>query len=50
MAPIGAKLCQSAFQVIPDISFFDVEMKLLTIVFFTKILTSNPEQAALEEL
>ena len=23
MAPIGAKLCQNAFQVIPDISFFD---------------------------
>ena len=23
MAPIGSKLCQNAFQVIPDVSFFD---------------------------
>ena len=23
MAPIGAKLCQNAFQTIPDVSFFD---------------------------
>ena len=27
MAPIGAKLCQNAFQVIPDISFFDAKKK-----------------------
>ena len=26
-APIGLKLCQNAFQTIPDISFFDVEKK-----------------------
>ena len=25
MAPIGAKLCQNAFQVIPELSFFDIE-------------------------
>ena len=25
MAPIGLKLCQNAFQMIPDVSFFDVE-------------------------
>ena len=27
MAPIGLKLCQNAFQTIPDISFFDAEKK-----------------------
>ena len=27
MAPIGAKLCQNAFQVIPDVSFFDAGNK-----------------------
>ena len=27
IAPIGAKLCQNAFQVIPDISFFDAQKK-----------------------
>ena len=25
MAPFGLKLCQNAFQTIPDISFFDAE-------------------------
>ena len=25
MAPIGLKLCQNAFQTIPDVSFFDVK-------------------------
>ena len=39
MAPIGAKLCQNAFQVIPDISFFDTHkhcwrQKLLSEKFF----------------
>ena len=27
MAPIGSKLCQNAFQVIPDVSFFDAKNK-----------------------
>ena len=30
MAPIGLKLRENAFQVIPDISFFDVEKKIET--------------------
>ena len=25
MAPIGSKLCQNAFQVIPELSLFDIE-------------------------
>ena len=32
MAPIGSKLCQNAFQVIPDVSFFDAGF------FFSKFL------------
>ena len=35
MAPIGAKLCQNAFQVIPDISFFDAQNFLAK--YFDKI-------------
>ena len=31
MAPIGAKLCQNAFQTIPDLSFFDAEKKIETL-------------------
>ncbi len=27
-APIGLKLCQNAFQTIPDVSFFDAEKKI----------------------
>ena len=27
MAPIGLKLCQNAFQTIPDMSFFDADKK-----------------------
>ena len=27
MAPLGLKLCQNAFQTIPDISFFDADNK-----------------------
>ena len=37
MAPIGAKLCQNAFQMIPDISFLDAEKHGLAIFFQTKI-------------
>ena len=33
MAPIGFKLCQNAFQTIPDISFFDVENFLVNFFF-----------------
>ena len=33
IAPIGAKLCQNAFQTIPDISFFDTQTFLLMIFF-----------------
>ena len=29
MALIGLKLCQNAFQTIPDISFFDAEKKIV---------------------
>ena len=35
MAPIGTKLCQNAFQTIPDISFFDTQTFLL-MTFFQK--------------
>ena len=35
MAPIGLKLCQNAFQTIPDISFFDVQ-KLFFVNLFQK--------------
>ena len=31
MAPIGAKFWENAFQTIPNISFFDVEKKLMKI-------------------
>ena len=33
MAPIGLKLCQNAFQTIPDISFFDAGHKLFFAFF-----------------
>ena len=33
MDPIGLKLCQNAFQKIPDISFFDAETKNKLILF-----------------
>ena len=36
MAPIGAKLCQNAFQMIPDISFLDAEKHGLAILFLKK--------------
>jgi len=35
MAPIGLKLCQNAFQTIPDVSFFDVNF------FFDKNVSKN---------
>ena len=33
MAPFGLKLWENAFQMIPNISFFDVETKLLAKIF-----------------
>ena len=43
MAPIGAKLCQNAFQVIPDISFFDAKNKFSTKIFVKKIFVNTPK-------
>ena len=37
MAPFGLKLWGNAFQMIPDISFFDVEKRKLTKLFDKKI-------------
>ena len=37
MAPIGAKLCQNAFQTIPAISFFDTQTFLLMTSFQKKL-------------
>ena len=50
MAPIGLKLWENAFQVIPDISFFDAQK-----VCVGKILRQHPENGfnkvtVLEEL
>ena len=42
MAPIGAKLCQNAFQVIPDISFFDAK-QICCENFSQKIFRQHPE-------
>ena len=44
MAPIGAKLCQNAFQVIPDISFFDAKNKFSTKMFDKKNSRQHPEK------
>ena len=38
MAPFGLKLCQNAFQTIPDISFFDAEKNKIGDFFGTKHL------------
>ena len=43
MAPIGAKLCQNAFQVIPDISFFDAHKHFWRQKFLSeKIFVNTP--------
>ena len=33
MAPIGPKLCQNAFQTIPDVSFFDAQNAKQNVLF-----------------
>ena len=38
MAPIGLKLCQNAFQTIPNVSFFDT--KIFLVDNFFKLLTA----------
>ena len=37
MAPIGAKLCQNAFQMIPNISFLDAKKHVLAFFFRKQI-------------
>ena len=51
MAPIGTKICQNAFQTIPDISFFNAD-KLVFAILFPKISSSIffQESCVLEEL
>ena len=43
MAPIGAKLCQNAFQMIPDISFLDADKHVLAIFFQKKMRKINKQ-------
>ena len=43
MAPIGAKLCQNAFQVIPDISFFDAQKKIRQKFLSEKLFVDTPK-------
>ena len=43
MAPIGAKLCQNAFQVIPDISFFDAKKKFRQKFLAEKFFVDTPK-------
>ena len=38
MAPIGAKLWENAFQMIPNVSFSDTEQKIWTIFFQKKLI------------
>ena len=46
MAPIGLKLCQNAFQTIPDVSFFDVKkfffQNFLSDFFFDLFFSFSP--------
>ena len=42
MAPFGLKLWENTFQMIPDISFFDVEKKLTKVFEKSGVERSNP--------
>ena len=44
MAPIGLKLWENAFQVIPDIWFFDAQSFFSTKMFVGKICSSTPRK------
>ena len=46
MAPIGLKLCQNAFQTIPDISFFDAGHKIVSHFLQTLKIRLPPEDGS----